>query len=268
MMLPIVLVIDRPWQLAPPALTSWAAILALALVCTALAYVLYFRILATAGATNLTLVTFLIPVSAIVLGVVILGERLEPRQLAGMTLIAVGSPPSTAGSCGSSAAACLGVPPDSTDYRYLAHAGVMACSGIDVLGHDGSSSGRMLGVLRWLVALYVLSVCIPVIEAAAARDISPDAAFVDLCTVEGVKRVALNPDGQPIDPTPARHHGGHDCPGCFAGCAQGALCGELRGAVPLAWPRIVEARLPDAALAAPPLAARAPLPARGPPSLS
>ena len=89
MMLPIVLVIDRPWQLAAPTLTSWAAILALALLCTALAYVLYFRILATAGATSLMLVTLLIPVSAILLGVIVLDERLEPRQLAGMILIAV-----------------------------------------------------------------------------------------------------------------------------------------------------------------------------------
>ena len=52
--------------------------LGLALLSTALAYVLYFRILATAGATNLLLVTFLIPVSAIVLGVAVLGERLAP----------------------------------------------------------------------------------------------------------------------------------------------------------------------------------------------
>ena len=64
--------------------------LGLALLSTALAYVLYFRILATAGATNLLLVTFLIPVSAIVLGVAVLGERLAPTQLAGMALIAVG----------------------------------------------------------------------------------------------------------------------------------------------------------------------------------
>ena len=90
MMLPIVLVVDRPWQLAAPVLASWAAILALALLCTALAYVLYFRILATSGATNLMLVTFLIPVSAILLGAVVLGERLEPRHFAGMALIVAG----------------------------------------------------------------------------------------------------------------------------------------------------------------------------------
>ena len=51
---------------------------------------IYFRILATAGATNLLLVTFLIPVSAILLGVTILGERLEPKHFAGMALISLG----------------------------------------------------------------------------------------------------------------------------------------------------------------------------------
>ena len=90
LMLPMALIIDRPWTLALPSLTTWAAIIALALLCTATAYVLYFRILAAAGATNLLLVTFLVPVSAIVLGVSILGERLEPEHLAGMALIGLG----------------------------------------------------------------------------------------------------------------------------------------------------------------------------------
>ena len=63
---------------------------ALALLSTALAYVLYFRILAAAGATNLLLVTFLIPVPAILLGAMVLGERLEPRHFAGMALIGLG----------------------------------------------------------------------------------------------------------------------------------------------------------------------------------
>jgi hypothetical protein len=50
--------------------------------------VLYFRILAAAGATNLLLVTFLIPASAILLGALVLGEVLQPRHFLGMTLIA------------------------------------------------------------------------------------------------------------------------------------------------------------------------------------
>jgi drug/metabolite transporter (DMT)-like permease len=60
------------------------------LFCTSLAYILYFRLVASAGATNSLLVTFLIPVTAILLGALILGERLEPRHFAGMALIGAG----------------------------------------------------------------------------------------------------------------------------------------------------------------------------------
>jgi drug/metabolite transporter (DMT)-like permease len=90
LMLPLVLILDRPWQASAPGGAVWGAILGLALLCTALAYVIYFRILATAGATNLLLVTFLIPVSAIVLGTAFLGERLETQDLGGMALIGLG----------------------------------------------------------------------------------------------------------------------------------------------------------------------------------
>lgn len=91
LILPIMLIVDQPWLLpAPPSLTVCLALVALALLSTALAYVLYFRILEAAGATNLLLVTFLIPVTAILLGAAVLGERLEPRHFAGMALIGVG----------------------------------------------------------------------------------------------------------------------------------------------------------------------------------
>jgi drug/metabolite transporter (DMT)-like permease len=90
LMLPLVLVVDRPWMLPMPGATTWAAILGLSLLCTAFAYTLYFRILATAGATNLMLVTLLVPVSAILLGALALGERLDAKHLAGMALIALG----------------------------------------------------------------------------------------------------------------------------------------------------------------------------------
>lgn len=90
MMAPVVLFVDRPWTLPPPGLDVWAAVAGLALLSTALAYVVYFRVLAVAGATNLLLVTFLIPVSALLLGALVLGERIEFRHLAGMTLIGLG----------------------------------------------------------------------------------------------------------------------------------------------------------------------------------
>nr|WP_314090478.1 DMT family transporter [uncultured Shinella sp.] len=89
-MLPVALVVDRPWTLAVPSQEAWLALFGLAVLATALAYVIFFRILATAGATNLMLVTFLIPVSAILLGALVLGEVLAPKHFAGMALIAVG----------------------------------------------------------------------------------------------------------------------------------------------------------------------------------
>jgi drug/metabolite transporter (DMT)-like permease len=70
-------------------LSAWAAVGSLAVLSTAVAYILYFRILATAGATNLMLVTFLIPVTAILLGTLLLGEVLTPGEIAGMALIGV-----------------------------------------------------------------------------------------------------------------------------------------------------------------------------------
>jgi drug/metabolite transporter (DMT)-like permease len=91
-MVPLVLAFEPPW-LAPapaPAPEAWAALVALALLCTSLAYILYFRLLASAGATNSLLVTFLIPVTAILLGALFLGERLDPRHFAGMALIGLG----------------------------------------------------------------------------------------------------------------------------------------------------------------------------------
>jgi drug/metabolite transporter (DMT)-like permease len=67
-----------------------AAVLALGVFSTALAYILFFRILARAGSTNLLLVTFLIPIVAVLLGVALLGEALLLRHLAGFALIAAG----------------------------------------------------------------------------------------------------------------------------------------------------------------------------------
>ncbi len=89
-LLPLWLAVDHPWTLAVPGPWTLAALAGLAALSTALAYILYFRILATAGATNLLLVTLLIPVTAILLGVFLLGESLLPQHLVGMALIACG----------------------------------------------------------------------------------------------------------------------------------------------------------------------------------
>ncbi len=88
--LPLALFVDRPWLQAMPGVAAWSAVAAAALFCTALGYALYFRILATAGATNLLLVTLLMPVGAVWLGMAILGEQIHAREFVGMALIGFG----------------------------------------------------------------------------------------------------------------------------------------------------------------------------------
>lgn len=90
LILPVALLVDRPWTLDVPGIEVIGSVLALAVFSTALAYILFFRILASAGATNVMLVTLLIPVSAMLLGVLVLGETVSARQLLGLGLIAVG----------------------------------------------------------------------------------------------------------------------------------------------------------------------------------
>jgi drug/metabolite transporter (DMT)-like permease len=90
LLIPFVLLIDRPFDLAPPGPATWGALVGIGVFSTALAYILYFKILALAGATNLMLVTFLIPISAMLLGVLFLGETVTALQLAGMALIGAG----------------------------------------------------------------------------------------------------------------------------------------------------------------------------------
>ena len=89
-LIPIALLVDKPWSLPTPGIDAIAAILALASISTALAYILYFRILSGAGATNVVLVTLLVPVSSILLGALFLHERLEARHFLGLLLIALG----------------------------------------------------------------------------------------------------------------------------------------------------------------------------------
>lgn len=90
LMIPLTLVVDAPWTLPMPGLPVWGSLIGLAAGSTAFAYIIFYRILATAGAVNLTLVTFLVPVSAIVLGALFLGERLGAIHFAGMGLIGLG----------------------------------------------------------------------------------------------------------------------------------------------------------------------------------
>jgi len=90
MMIPIVMFFDQPWTLTMPGTEAIGAIVSLAVASTALAYLIYFRVLETAGAVNAALVTLLVPLTAIFLGTVFLDEELAVRHYFGMALILVG----------------------------------------------------------------------------------------------------------------------------------------------------------------------------------
>lgn len=89
LMIPIVLLIDGAPETSL-SLSVWAALFGVAALSTALAYVLYFAILARAGAANLMLVTLLIPPFSIGLGTLFLGERIGPEAYIGFGIIIVG----------------------------------------------------------------------------------------------------------------------------------------------------------------------------------
>ncbi|WP_420410390.1 DMT family transporter [Hoeflea sp.] len=89
-MLPLALAVDQPWMMEVPPAPVIAAILALALVSTAFAYIVFFRVLSIAGATSASLVTLLVPPAAILLGIVFLGETLSLVEAMGLGLIALG----------------------------------------------------------------------------------------------------------------------------------------------------------------------------------
>ena len=78
---------ERPWRLAMPGATTWLAIAALAALSTALAYIVFFQILRRSGPSNVMLVTLLIPVTAILLGYLVLGESVSAREIVGAAVI-------------------------------------------------------------------------------------------------------------------------------------------------------------------------------------
>lgn len=87
MMAAVAGVMEQPWRLPMPGLTIWFAVLGLAGLSTALAYIVFFQILRRSGATNVMLVTLLIPVTAILLGWLVLGEPIFAREIAGAIVI-------------------------------------------------------------------------------------------------------------------------------------------------------------------------------------
>jgi drug/metabolite transporter (DMT)-like permease len=87
MMLPIAAWFDRPWQLPMPGALTWLAVIGLAVLSTALAYIVFFQILRRSGASNVMLVTLMIPLTAILLGCLLLGEPISLREIAGAAVI-------------------------------------------------------------------------------------------------------------------------------------------------------------------------------------
>jgi drug/metabolite transporter (DMT)-like permease len=79
--------VDRPWQLPMPGAATWLAVVGLAGLSTALAYIVFFQILRRSGATNVMLVTLLIPVTAILLAYLVLGENISPHEIIGALVI-------------------------------------------------------------------------------------------------------------------------------------------------------------------------------------
>jgi drug/metabolite transporter (DMT)-like permease len=86
-MAPVVFLLYRPADIVTSSLPIWTAVCILAVFTTAFAFIIYFNIIASAGATNASLVTLLVPASAIMLGAVFLGERLQPLEWIGLVLI-------------------------------------------------------------------------------------------------------------------------------------------------------------------------------------
>ena len=89
MLAPLALLVDRPWS-RPAGPRDMRRDRRPRVFSTALGYIVYFRILAGAGATNVVLVTLLAPVSSILLGAIVLHERLAARHFVGLALIGAG----------------------------------------------------------------------------------------------------------------------------------------------------------------------------------
>lgn len=85
LLVPLV-ILERPWSSMTPTVDGTLSLAALTLS-TVVAYIIYFRLLAVAGAVSTSLVAYIIPVIAVILGVIILDEHLESRLFAGMALI-------------------------------------------------------------------------------------------------------------------------------------------------------------------------------------
>jgi drug/metabolite transporter (DMT)-like permease len=90
MMLPVALIFESPLQMSMPSWPVIGAVIALAVFCTALTYLIFFRVLKMAGASNASLVGLVIPAFTMMFAVPLLGEQITPLKIAGMLVIAIG----------------------------------------------------------------------------------------------------------------------------------------------------------------------------------
>lgn len=79
------------WPEASPTATAWGSVVALGVACTAVAYVLYFRLIANVGPARAIAVTFLIPIFAVAWGALFLGEAISARTAAGTAIVLAGT---------------------------------------------------------------------------------------------------------------------------------------------------------------------------------
>ena len=88
-LLPLSLIVDRPWNLPMPGLLTVSSIVALSVLSTVVAYIVFYRVLAAVGGTNVMLVTLIMPPLSIALGIALLAETFQPRYAAGAAIIAL-----------------------------------------------------------------------------------------------------------------------------------------------------------------------------------
>ncbi len=83
------------WPDTTPSLNAWVMTAALGMACTAVAFVLYFRLIASVGPTKAITVTFLVPVFAVAMGALMLGEPVTLSMIVGGAIILLGTAMST-----------------------------------------------------------------------------------------------------------------------------------------------------------------------------
>ncbi len=86
----LALVLERPWETSTPDLEAWFSIVWLGIFGSGLAYLVYFRLLGRWGATRTALVAYLLPVFGIVLGYLVLDERIDVTLILGTAFIIAG----------------------------------------------------------------------------------------------------------------------------------------------------------------------------------